>query len=394
MRLPILSSIRSNDSTVRQQYDSFDDEEEESLPPPPPPLPAPPSSQYDPSSIPPWSPDDVSAMTALSGIGTMSNVEASEPNQGERYVDGVPPSPTAAVELELAIYERIEKARKVECDLAKDGQNRRNSRKQKLCIVAVLLLAIIVAIAIGVTRTAKITEGDPIDLSEVKTNGPFIRDDLIMLVGVPSETDLTSEATRTLEENYCAFFVKFYNKPHELDWLRANLDIAECSVEVLDIERRRLNEDVSSGTGGLVIKLNQTLILEYPNTETFTYGIKTFIDHVVSEPFKDDVAVASFVKKLKNQSSTDEFSSLVDIHFAPKSTETAEIPVSLPTGIPPAVTEAPSKAASIVPPSANPTINPTKAPTPKPTNLPREDDKDKDKDEKGKDKKKNAKGKV
>jgi hypothetical protein len=323
----------------------------------------------------------------------MSNVEASKPNQGERYVDGVPPSPTAAVELELAIYERLEKARKVECDLAKDGENRRNLRNQKLCIVAMLLLAIIVAIAIGVTRTAKITEDDPVDFSEVKTNGPFTRDDLrIMLVGVPSETDLTSEATRTLEENYCAFFVQFYNKPHELDWLRANLDIAECSVEVLEIERRRLNEDMSSGTDGLVIQLNQTLMLrEYPNSETFTYGIKAFINHVVSEPFKDDVAVASFVKKLKNQSpSTDEFSSLVDIRFAPESTATAESqsPVSVPTGIPPAVTQVPSKSASIAPPSANP----TKAPTPKPTNLPREDEKDKD--EKGKDKKKNAKGKV
>ena len=323
----------------------------------------------------------------------MSNVEPSEPNQGERYVDGVPPSPTAAVELELAIYERIERARKAECDLTKDGQNRRNSRKQKLFIVAILLLAIIVAIAIGVTRSGKITEADPVDLSEVKTNGPFTRDDLIMLVGVPSETYLTSDARRTLEENYCAFFVKFYNKPHELDWLRANLDIAECSVKVLEIERRRLNEDMSSGTGGLVIKLNQTLTLkQYPNTETFTYGIKAFIDHVVSEPFKDDVAVASFVKQLKNQPSTDEFSSLVDIRIAPESTETAEKPVSLPTGIPPAITEAPSKAASIVPPSAYPTINPTKAPTPKPTNLPRGDDKDKD--EKGKDKKKHAKGKV
>ena len=321
----------------------------------------------------------------------MSNVEASNPNQGERYVDGVPPSPTAAVELEHAINKRLEKARKVECDLAKDGQNRRNLRKQKLCIVTLLLLAIIVAIAIGLTRTAKITEGDPVDPSEVKTNGPFTKDDLrIMFVGVPSETDLTSEARRTLEENYCTFFMKFYNKPHELDWLRENLDISECSVEVLEIERRRLNGDMSSGTGGLVIMLNQTLTLtEYPTTETFTYGIKAFIDHVVSEPFKDnDVAVASFVKKLKNQSSTDEFSSLVDIRFAPESTETA------------AVTEAPSKAVSIAPPSANltnestnpKTNNPTKAPTPKPTNLPPEDDKDKN--EKGKDKKKDAKGKI
>ena len=329
-------------------------------------------------------------MTALSGIGTMSNVEGSNPNQGERYVDGVPPSPTAAVELELAMYEHIDKARKVECDLAKDGQNRRNSRKQKLCIVAILLLAIIVAIAIGITRTAKNTEGNPVDPSDDKTNGPFTRDDLrIMLISMPSETDLTSEARRTLEENYCAFFMKFYNKPHELDWLRENVDISECSVEVLEIERRRLNGDMSSGTGGLVIMLNQTLTLtEYPTTETFTYGIKAFIDHVVSEPFKDDVAVASFVKKLKNQSSTDEFSSLVDIRFAPESTETA------------AVTDVPSKAVSIAPPSANPTNestnpktnNPTKAPTPKPTDLPPEDDKDKD--EKGKDKKKNAKGKI
>jgi len=314
----------------------------------------------------------------------MANAEAvnagdrlpSKQSQGERYVDGV-----GAVELELAIYERLEKARKVECDLAKDEQNRSDSRKQKLCIVAMLLLAIL-ALAIGLTRgidqqpagvgtsnssesklnhpsTTKITVDDPVDSSEVKTDGPFTRDDLsIMLVGLPSETDLTSEATHILEGKYCSFFEEFYKEPRELDWLRSNIDITECSVEVLEIKRRRLNEDMS--TGGLVVELNQTLMLEYPNTGNFTLT-KASIDYVVSAPFKDDIAVASFVKNLKNQSSTDEFSSLKDILFAPQSTATADsqAPVSLPT----VATQSPSKIPSIGPI----TSNPTKAPTPKPT---------------------------
>ena len=158
MRFPTLSSIRSNDSTVRQ-YDSFCDEDDESLPPPPPPLSTPPSPQADPSSQAQWSPDDVSAMTVPSGLGTMSNVEALETNdrnsskesQGEQYVDGFPPSTAAAVELELAIYERLEKARKVENDLARDEQNRRDSRKRGLCIIAVLLLAVL-ALSVGLAQ--------------------------------------------------------------------------------------------------------------------------------------------------------------------------------------------------------------------------------------------------
>ena len=138
-------------------------------------------------------------------------------------------------------------------------------------------------------------------------------------------------------------------------------------------------------TGGLVVELNQTLMLEYPNTGNFTLT-KASIDYVVSAPFKDDIAVASFVKNLKNQSSTDEFSSLKDILFAPQSTATADsqAPVSLPT----VATQSPSKIPSIGPI----TSNPTKAPTPKPTDLPREDDTGKD--DKGKDKKKDAKGKI
>ena len=413
MRFPTLFSIRSNDSTLRQ-YDSFGGEDEESLPPPPPPLSAPPSPQSD-SSIPPqWSPDDVSAMTAPSGLGTMSNVEALETNnhtpskesQGGRYVDGFPPSPGAAVELELAIYERLEKARKVENDLARDEQNRRDSRKRRLCSIALLLLAVL-ALSIGLARglnprTVEVghkestpsehsptsdTEGTSSDSLAVKT-GPFIKDNLsIMVVGLTS--GFSSDARHVLEQNYCAFFADYYNNPRESDWLRSNLDIAECSVHALDINRRRLNAGLS--TNGLIVNLNQTLTLEYPNAGNFTY-IKASIDYVVSAPFKDRIAVASLVEKLKNQSETDEFSNLKDIHFAPEpiTTTGSQAPASLlPEDIAPVPTKAPSKAPSKVPT----THSPTAIPTAKPTNLPWNEEKD----EKGKDKdkkKKNMKGKI
>ena len=413
MRFPTLSSIRSNDSTVRQ-YDSFGDEDDESLPPPPPPLSTPPSPQADPSSQAQWSPDDVSAMTVPSGLGTMSNVEALETNdrnsskesQGEQYVDGFPPSTAAAVELELAIYERLEKARKVENDLARDEQNRRDSRKRGLCAVAVLLLAVL-ALSVGLAQglnqrtvdeennnsiestpseqsPTNDTEGTSIDSFVVETDGPFIHVDLsIMLVGLTSPS-LSSTATHVIEQDYCAFFSDYYNNPRERDWLRSNVDIAECSVEALETNHRRLND---SSANGLIVELNQTLTLEYPNAGNFTY-IKASMDYVVSAPFKDEMAVASLVEKLQNKPETDDFSDLKDIRFAPEPVPTtdSQAPVSMPPeDIVPVPTTEPSKAPFKVPT----TLSPTENPTAQPTNLPRKEEKGKDKD-----KKKNTKGKV
>ena len=404
MRFPNLFSIRSNDSTVRH-YDNFGDEDEESLPPPPPPLSTPSSPQTDPSSQTQWSPDDVSAMTAPSGLGTMSNVETndrtpSKESEGERYVvDGFPPSPAAAVELELAIYERIEKARKMESDLSRDEQNRRDSRKRRVCVIAILLLAVLV-LSVGLSRglnrrtvdagNSKNTPSDrfptndkempSIDPLIVKTDGPFISDDLgIMLVGLTSPS-ISSDATNILEKDYCAFFSDYYNNPREMDWLRSNVDIAECSVEALETNRRRLNED--SSTSGLIVELNQTLTLAYPNAGNFTY-IKASMDYVVSAPFKDEISVASLVEKLKKEPETDEFSDLKDIRFAPEpvTTTDSQAPVSM-------MSQEPSTAPYKVPTTRGPTENPTA----QPTNLPWKEEKD----EKGKDKdkKKNAKGKA
>lgn len=415
MRFPTLFSIRSNDSTLRQ-YDSFGDEDDESLPPPPPPLSTPPSPQADPSSQTQWSPDDVSAMTAPSGLGTMSNVEALDTNsctprnkiQGERYVDGFPPSPAAAVELELAIYERLEKARKVENDLARDEQNRRDSRKRRLCIIAILLLAIFalsVGLAQGLNRhtvdagNSENTPSDqfptndkerpPIDPLVVQTDGPFIRDDLsIMLVGLASPS-LSSNATHVLEQDYCAFFSDYYNNPRERDWLRSNVDIAECSVKTLETNRRRLNQD--SSASGIIVELNQTLTLEYPNAGNFTH-IKASMDYVASAPFQDEMAVASLVEKLKNEPETDEFSDLKDIRFAPEpvTVTNSQAPMSVPPRED--IVPAPTMSPSMSPSNAPTTISPTENPTAQPTNLPWKEEKD----EKGKDKdkKKNAKGKI
>ena len=406
MRFPTLFSIRSNDSTLRQ-YDSFGDEDGESLPPPPPPLSVPPSPQADPSSLPQWSPDDVSAMTAPSGLGTMSNVETfetsintpSKEKQGEQYVDGLPPSPAAAVELELAIYERLEKARKVENDLARDEQNRRDSRKRKLCMIAIILLAVL-ALTFGLTRglkrrTVDVENSDNIPSDRSPTNdkkgtsiGPLVSDDLsIMLVGLASP-NLSSNATNILERDYCIFFSDYYNNPREMDWLRSNVDIAECSVEAFETGRRRLNEE--SSARGLIVELNQTLTLEYPNVGNFTY-IKASMDYVVSAPFKDEIAVASLVEKLKNEPETDEFSDLKDIRFAPEAVITTDSQASvaiLSQDIVTMPTEQPAKAPSKVPT----TLSPTENQTVQPTNLPMKEEKV----EKGKekDKKKNTKGKV
>ena len=328
-----------------------------------------------------------------------SNVEALETNnhtpskesQGEQYVDGFPPSTSAAVELELAIYERLEKARKVENDLARDEQNRKESRKRGLCIIAVLLLAVL-ALSVGLAQglnqrtvdeekknsiestpseqsPTNDTEGTPIDSFVVETDGPFIRDDLsIMLVGLTSPS-LSSNATHVLEQDYCAFFSDYYNNPRERDWLRSNVDIAECSVEALETNHRRLNED--SSASGLIVELNQTLTLEYPNAANFTY-IKASMDYVVSAPFKDEMAVASLVEKLSN-SEAPEFSDLKDIRFAPEPVPAdSQAPVSMPPEdiLPVPITE-PSKAPFKVPTTLSPT------------------EKGKDKD-----KKKNTKGKV
>ena len=344
----------------------------------------------------------------------MSNVEALETNnrtpskesQGEQYVDGFPPSTSAAVELELAIYERLEKARKVENDLARDEQNRKESRKRGLCIIAVLLLAVL-ALSVGLAQglnqrtvdeennnsiestpseqsPTNDTKGTPIDSFVVETDGPFIRDDLsIMLVGLTSPS-LSSNATHVLEQDYCAFFSDYYNNPRERDWLRSNVDIAECSVEALETNHRRLNED--SSASGLIVELNQTLTLEYPNAANFTY-IKASMDYVVSAPFKDEMAVASLAEKLKNKKETDEFSDLKDIRFAPEPVPAdSQAPVSMPPeDIVPVPTTEPSKAPFKVPT----TLSPTENPTAQPTNLPRKEEKGKDKD-----KKKNTKGKV
>jgi hypothetical protein len=208
-----------------------------------------------------------------------------------------------------------------------------------------------------------------------------------MLVGLASP-NLSSNATDILERDYCIFFSDYYNNPREMDWLRSNVDIAECSVEAFETGRRRLNEE--SSARGLIVELNQTLTLEYPNVGNFTY-IKASMDYVVSAPFKDEIAVASLVEKLKNEPETDEFSDLKDIRFAPEAVITTDSQASvaiLSQDIVTMPTEQPAKAPSKVPT----TLSPTENQTVQPTNLPMKEEKV----EKGKekDKKKNTKGKV
>lgn len=337
-------------------------------------------------------------MTNVETFETSINTPSKE-NQGERYVDGLPPSPAVAVELELAIYERLEKARKVENDLARDEQNRRDSRKRKLCMIAIILLAVL-ALTFGLTRglkrrTVDVENSDNMPSDRSPTNdkkgtsiGPLVSDDLsIMLVGLASPK-LSSNATNILERDYCIFFSDYYNtsNPREMDWLRSNVDIAECSVEAFETGRRRLNEE--SSARGLIVELNQTLTLEYPNVGNFTY-IKASMDYVVSAPFKDEIAVASLVEKLKNEPETDEFSDLKDIRFAPEAVITTDSQASvaiLSQDIVTIPTEQPAKA-----PSVPTTLSPTENRTAQPTNLPMKEEKV----EKGKEKdKKNTKGKV
>jgi len=319
----------------------------------------------------------------------------SKQSQCERYVDGVPPSPTAAVELEHAIYERLEKARKVENDLARDEQNRRDLRKQKFCVFAFLLLALLalsIGLARGVNRHQAISGSSERSKVINGTVGPF-RDDLkVMLVGLAAEIGLSSNATKILEQDYCAFFVSYYNKPLELDWIRSTVDIAECSAAAREISLKSLNED---STNGLLVELNQTLTLKFSKAENFTYT-KASINYVVSAPFKDKLAVALLVEKLKNQSATNEFSTLKNIHFAPETNVIVEsqAPTAASTGgiiTDPAVT--PSKAPSSAPATPSPMAMPEVVTSP--TDL-ESLEKEKGKEEKGKykDKKKNAKDKI
>jgi len=111
------------------------------------------------------------------------------------------------------------------------------------------------------------------------------------------------------------------------------------------------------------------------------------MDYVVSAPFKDVIAVASLVEKLKKEPETDEFSNLKDIRFAPEpvTTTDSQAPVStVSRDKVPVPTKEPSKAPSKV----LITISPTEHPTAQPTNSPLKEEKG----EKGKDKgkKKNA----
>ena len=400
MRFPSIRSIRSQESHRTVRYTSYSDDEEDEIvippPPPPPPPTSPPPADY--PTLPPW-PDDVSAMTSPSGVSGMAVGEtpgatptpSKQSLEGERYIEdevesSCTPSASAAVELELAIYDRLEKRRRVEMDLAKDKKNKRNSRKQKLCIAIVLFFALL-ALSIGLGLGLKSRGKESRDKNAI-TEGPVTIDDLsIMLVGVSPGLELSDGATTVLEDEYCNFFVTYYNEPQETDSLRSNVDVVECKVEIQPNRRMLSDLDLIEG---YIVPFSQTFTISYPksNAKNGTFA-SVSMEYVVAAPFEDDLSVPLLVDDLKSSIHTDAFIDLQDVAFDPNSR-------SEPNTITPgtlAVTSAPSVSPSQSPVSRVPTVAPTSSPptlspTPEPTKPPRNKDRDEDED-KDKKKKKN-----
>mmetsp|Transcript_13158 Transcript_13158/g.28558 ORF Transcript_13158/g.28558 Transcript_13158/m.28558 type:complete len:427 (+) Transcript_13158:113-1393(+) len=413
MHFPSIRSIRSQESHRTVRYTSYSDDEEDDasfIPPPPPPPPptSPPPADY--PTLPPW-PDDVSAMTSPSGVSGMAAGEtpgatptpSKQSLEGERYLEddvesSRTPSASAAIELKLAIYDRLEKRRRVEMDLVKDEKNKRNSRNQKLCIVIVLFFALL-ALSIGLGLGLKSRDKESRDKNATNdsasdnespgtmTEDPVTIDDLsIMLVGVSPELELSNGATTVLEDEYCKFFVTYYNEPQETDSLRSNVDVESCKIEIQP--NRRMLSDLDDI--GYIVPFSQTFALSYPksNAKNGTL-VNVSMEYIVAAPFEDDLSVPLLVDNLKNSIHTDIFIELQDVAFDPSSR--SEPNTSTPSTL--AVTSAPSVSPSQSPVSRVPTVAPTSSPptlspTPEPSKPPRNKDRDEDQD-KDKKKKKN-----
>ena len=414
MRFPSIQSIRSNGSHQTIRYTSYSDEEEEEsvIPPPPPPPPpiSPPPADY--PTLPPW-PDDLSAMTNTSEVsGRMTGetkgatpTPSKQSLEGEKYLDDEvassrnPPasasasasaSTSAAVELELAIYDRLEKARRVEMDLAKDEKNKRDSRKQRLCISIVLFFALLV-LCIGLgqglkgrgTKTNKksisIDPADDANTSDAMTEGPVTKDELtMMLVGVSPQLELSVDATNTLKDAYCNFFESFYNEPRESDWLRSNVNVVGCEIEIRPV--RRVLRDLEP-MEWYIVPFSQTFTLAYPNAKNSTL-VSASMEYVVAAPFKDVASISRLVDDLKSSSQTDAFMELRDVVFEYDSGMEPTIAGAIDGTV--ASTSVPSSSPTHFPVSIQPTVTPTTAsrtllPTSEPTKRPRSKDKDKKK---------------